>query len=52
MLPHKVRSSEIVDVMGHQAIIWAQSQRTFVLLGNEPRDQLQQIAGYMQAMVR
>ena len=52
LLPKKVRSSALVDVMGHEAIIWAQNQRTFVLLGSEPRGQLQQIAGYMQAMVK
>lgn len=52
MLPEKVRSSALVDIMGHEAIIWAQNQRTFVLLGSEPRGQLQQIAAYMRAVVK
>ena len=52
MLPDEVRSSEIIDVMGHNAIIWARNDRTFVLLGSEPRDELQQVAGYMRQMVK
>ena len=52
MLPDTVKPAGIVGVMGHDAIIWAQNHRTFVLLGSEPRDQLQRIATHMQAMVR
>jgi len=52
MLPDKVESSEIVDVMGHEAIIWAQNHRTFVLLGSEPRQEMEKIAGYIRGMVK
>ena len=52
MLPDTVRSAEIVGVMGHEAIIWAQNRRTFVLLGSEPRDRLEQVAGYIRAIVK
>lgn len=52
MLPDTVRSSEIVDVLGHSAIIWARNNRTFVLLGSQRRDELEQVAGYMRQMVR
>ena len=52
MLPDKVKSSEIVDVMGHEAIIWAQNHRTFVLLGSEPRQEMEKIAGYIRGMVK
>lgn len=52
MLPDNVRSSEIIDVLGHNAIIWARGDRTFVLLGSEPRDQLETVAGYMRQIVK
>lgn len=52
MLPDKVRPSEIVEVMGHEAIIWAQNHRTFVLLGGEPRQDMEKIASYIQQMVK
>ena len=52
MLPEKVSPSEIVEVMGHAAIIWSQNRRTFVLLGSEPRPEMEKIAGYVRAMVR
>jgi anti-sigma factor RsiW len=52
MLPEKVRRSEIVEVMGHAAIIWSQNRRTFVLLGGEPRPEMEKIAGYIRAMVK
>jgi anti-sigma factor RsiW len=52
MLPNKVRPSETVDVMGHEAIIWAENDRTFVLLGNESRAEMEKIAGYMRQVVK
>jgi anti-sigma factor RsiW len=52
MLPEKVRQAEIVEVMGHAAIIWSQNRRTFVLLGSEPRPEMEKIAGYIRAMVK
>jgi anti-sigma factor RsiW len=52
MLPADVRQSEIVEVMGHAAIIWSQNRRTFVLLGSEPRPEMEKIAGYIRAMVK
>jgi anti-sigma factor RsiW len=52
MLPEKVRPSEIVEVMGHAAIIWSQNQRTFVLLGGEPKPEMEKIARYIRAMVK
>lgn len=52
MLPDEVHESEIVEVMGHEAIIWPSGDRTFVLLGSEPREQMQEIARYIQKMVK
>lgn len=52
MLPDTIRASEIVDVMGYNAIIWARNNRTFVLLGSEPRDELEGIANYIRQMVK
>ncbi len=52
MLPDKVSTAEIVEVMGHAAIIWSQNGRTFVLLGSEPRPEMEKIARYVRAMVK
>jgi anti-sigma factor RsiW len=52
MLPDKVHPSEIIEVMGHAAIIWPARGRTFVLLGGEPRDEMEKIASYIQKMVK
>ncbi len=52
MLPEKVSAAEIVEVMGHAAIIWSQNRRTFVLLGSEPRPEMEKIARYIRAMVK
>jgi len=52
VLPDKVHPSEIVEVMGHAAIIWPARDRTFVLLGSEPREDMEKIASYIQKMVK
>ena len=52
VLPDKVSAAEIVEVMGHAAIIWSQNGRTFVLLGSEPRPEMEKIARYVRAMVK
>jgi anti-sigma factor RsiW len=52
VLPDKVSTAEIVEVMGHAAIIWSQNGRTFVLLGSEPRPEMEKIARYVRAMVK
>jgi anti-sigma factor RsiW len=52
MLPKTVRSDELVDVLGHQAVIWPSGDRTFVLVSREPREQVQRMASYVHAALR
>jgi anti-sigma factor RsiW len=55
MLPQLTRpdasgtSLETVDVMGHEAILWSQAGRTFVLIAREPRDEMARIAAIVEA---
>jgi anti-sigma factor RsiW len=49
MLPDSVRPQEVMEVMGHEAAIWSSGSRTFVLIANEPRDSVQQMAEFVQA---
>ena len=52
MLPDKVEPAEIVEVMGHAAVIWPQNGQTYVLVGNEPREEMERIAAHYQRMVK
>src|SRR5262249_12637396 len=52
MLPGTVRPEEVVDVMGHQAAIWSDGDRTFVLIAQEPRAEVERIASFVQAALR
>lgn len=51
MLPGAVRPSEMVGALGHQAVIWSGAGRTFVLVGSEPRVELERIAAYLSKRV-
>ena len=52
MLPQRVRAEEAVEVMGHQARIWSSDGRTFVMIANEPRPEVQRMASAVQAALR
>jgi anti-sigma factor RsiW len=43
------RRPRTVDAMGHQAILWSEGDRVFVLVGQEPRAELEEVAAYVQA---
>jgi anti-sigma factor RsiW len=49
MLPKSTRPEELVEVLGHQARIWCDGHRTFVLLTSEPREKVDGIAQFVQA---
>jgi hypothetical protein len=36
-------------MMGHEAIVWSQNGRTFVLVAREPEQEMSQAAAIMQA---
>jgi anti-sigma factor RsiW len=49
MLPERVRPSEVVEVMGHEAAIWSEGDRTFVLIAKEPRQDVERMASFVHA---
>jgi anti-sigma factor RsiW len=52
MLPNAMRADEVVEVMGHEAVIWSGAGRTFVLIAREPRAEVEHIAATVQAGLR
>jgi anti-sigma factor RsiW len=52
MLPRSIRPQELLEVMGHEAAVWTVGQRTFVLVAQEPRDEVERMASYVQASLR
>jgi anti-sigma factor RsiW len=52
MLPKSVRPQEIVEVMGHEAAVWSSGSTTFVLITRESRDEVQQMASFVQAALQ
>ncbi len=51
VVPSTARAAEQLAVMGHQAIIWSRRGNTYVVLANEPRDQLARVAAYIKSVV-
>jgi anti-sigma factor RsiW len=48
MLPKSTRAERLVGVLGHQAKIWCAGNRTFVLVSSEPRQEVEQLAQFVQ----
>lgn len=46
MLPDTVRAPSVVGALGHEAVIWSGEGRTYVLLGRQPRSELERIAAH------
>jgi anti-sigma factor RsiW len=46
MLPEalRAREEEIVQVLGHRAAIWCDGERTFVLVGHQPKEEVERMA--------
>jgi RNA polymerase sigma factor (sigma-70 family) len=51
VLPGTVRPSAMVSALGHEAVIWSSAGKTFVLLGREPRVELERMAAYLGGRV-
>jgi anti-sigma factor RsiW len=49
MLPKSARTEELVEVLGHEAKIWCDGNRTFVLVAREPRAAVERMASFVQA---
>ena len=52
MLPRRTRPEEVVQVMGHEAVIWSAGDRTFVLISREPHAEVARVASFVQAALR
>jgi hypothetical protein len=52
MLPDASRAGEVVNVLGHQAVIWSVGGRTFVLIAREPRADVERMASVAQAALQ
>jgi anti-sigma factor RsiW len=48
MLPKSARTDELVEVLGHEAKIWCDGNRTFVLVAREPRPSVERMASFVQ----
>jgi hypothetical protein len=52
MLPQTAHPEAVVGAFGHECAIWSAADRTYVLVGREPRDEMTRLAGVMQAALR
>jgi len=52
MLPDSAREREVLDVLGHHAVVWSVGGRTFVLVAREPVDEVERMASFVQASLR
>ena len=46
------RAEALVDVMGHEAVVWSIGDRTFVLIAREPRGEVERMASFVHAGLR
>jgi anti-sigma factor RsiW len=49
MLPKEHRADELVAVLGHEAAVWSDGDRTFVVVGREPREEIARVAAFVHA---
>ncbi len=52
MLPRSVRSEDRLQVLGHQASVWSVGNRTFVLITQEPADEVERMTAFVHASLR
>jgi anti-sigma factor RsiW len=52
MLPDSVRERQMLDVLGHRAVVWSVGGRTFVLVAREPVEEVERMASFVQASLR
>jgi anti-sigma factor RsiW len=52
MLPRETRASELVQVFGHQARIWSEGGRTFVLVARESPSDMEHMAALVRTTIR
>jgi anti-sigma factor RsiW len=52
MLPRRQRPEEQLGVLGHQAAVWSDGDRTFVVVARKSREELQRIAAFIHDRLR
>lgn len=52
MLPGQIRPDTLVAALGHEASVWSDGKRTFVLLARRPRGDVQRLAAFVAGSVR
>jgi anti-sigma factor RsiW len=52
MLPGGRQPRELVSALGHDAVIWSDGERTFVLIARAPRADVERVASFVQASLR
>lgn len=52
MLPGTTRERALAKAFGHEAVVWADGQRTFVLVAKAPRAEVQEVAAFVQNTLR
>jgi len=52
MLPDDRRADSVLDVMGYQAVVWSDNERTFVLVAGDPPDEVGRLASFVRASMR
>jgi anti-sigma factor RsiW len=52
MLPRSARATDRVEVMGHRAAIWSIGSRTFVLISDEPQNEVEQMTTFAHGAFR
>jgi anti-sigma factor RsiW len=46
---HPESAPEMVDVMGHEAAVWSQAGRTFVMIAREPQQEMSRVMSVIQS---
>ena len=49
MVPGSARADDLVEVFGHEAVIWSAGNRTFVLIARGSRDEVGRMASFVKA---
>ena len=52
MLPRERRTDQVLKVLGHEASIWNDGNRTFVMIARESRTELERLAAFVHASLR
>lgn len=52
MLPGTSQRGQLLQAFGHDAVVWSDAGRTFVLIAKAPRPEVEQVASFVQASLR